>query len=1064
MVPPDDLPFAYPHPYPQSSPMSSRSSSFTPVKQESPPLSAVSLPGYTQSYHPDFRQDYRTASPFRFGQHPPPTQQFHSPAFTFVAHSASSASPIYRSSSGRPHFSVPHMLDSGALSMPEDYDDGDDLVDLPGPSGSGSSSKGDRVIRRRSSKACDQCRKSKCKCERTSMNEPCKSCVLLGTACTFLGPSRKRGPPKGYIDAIEARLHQTEALVGIMLAANDARAKGILDDLAQDPLAREIIQRVDSSPYGVKGRKGKVPAKQAAKTPPDGESLTSTHPSNDWQDRLSARLSDLARSRGHTLSDSETASPPTSSRPVLSLNTSESEPVTYPDDRRQRRRTSPSPSGSLRSASLPSSEPDVLDEHDREDADDALIGEVGQLSLNEEREVRYHGKASGLHLLGIKDRVDGRNEGGIWRFPKARVWPPLPQEHPSRRLAEPDLASLPMPEPAVQKQLLAAYFTYVHPALPLVHKQTFLEDFRNGHIATGASSQHLDPDSPGGKTSPHGRRRSAIHPMLLFAMFSVAARYTGQPDVAAAAPPSASAMWPAGDAYLDAAKSFIVMPDTPSRSATVATLLIMGYREIGIGAMSQAWLYVGLATRMAQDLGIHKSADRWMHGGNTLFSRVELQERRRIWYACVVMDKYVSVYIGRPLSIHERDFDTELPSVDEPEETEDWAPLEPMHPTAPMPGRVISCFNASAGLSIILSKIVQAIYAVRSGPGRHAESLRLEAELGKWYHELPEHLRFEPAGSPKAGWTLPFVLTLHMQYWCIVLLLHRPFMRYALESRLKGLKDQDDAELQTISQQNYDLCVKAANHITSIVATYREQHCVKRVPVFLSYYVFTASIMHVTTLNTYPDDPQARMGLITCMEVLQEMSVIWPSAGRAWELLHGSKVNLASATRVGAVTMPVTSEERLHKRSADHFMQEDRSAHFFSVPSAMRTQTQVQAQAQPPQVGFSPSPASAQQFYSAYDRWPGESGLGAFAGSMSTSVLPQQYSTGFASLEGGVQPHPASAAGPRGAPAYWNDIGTMSQLGSPFRDVAPQEAGLQLPQQQSALYHLPSDQYQMYGV
>jgi hypothetical protein len=95
--------------------------------------------------------------------------------------------------------------------------------------------------------------------------------------CTFLGPSRKRGPPKGYIDAIEARLHQTEALVGIMLAANDSRARGLLDDLSQvkhivskyllfgepcsnldvihqDPLAREIIQRVDNSPYGVKGR------------------------------------------------------------------------------------------------------------------------------------------------------------------------------------------------------------------------------------------------------------------------------------------------------------------------------------------------------------------------------------------------------------------------------------------------------------------------------------------------------------------------------------------------------------------------------------------------------------------------------------------------------------------------------------------------------------------------------------------------------------------------------------------------------------------------------------------
>lgn len=29
--------------------------------------------------------------------------------------------------------------------------------------------------------ACDQCRKSKCKCERSSANEPCKACIMLGT-------------------------------------------------------------------------------------------------------------------------------------------------------------------------------------------------------------------------------------------------------------------------------------------------------------------------------------------------------------------------------------------------------------------------------------------------------------------------------------------------------------------------------------------------------------------------------------------------------------------------------------------------------------------------------------------------------------------------------------------------------------------------------------------------------------------------------------------------------------------------------------------------------------------
>lgn len=47
-------------------------------------------------------------------------------------------------------------------------------------------------------------------------------------------------------------------------------------------------------------------------------------------------------------------------------------------------------------------------------SDDDIMDAVGQLSLNEDEQVRYHGKASGLHLLGGKERVDQRNEGGIW--------------------------------------------------------------------------------------------------------------------------------------------------------------------------------------------------------------------------------------------------------------------------------------------------------------------------------------------------------------------------------------------------------------------------------------------------------------------------------------------------------------------------------------------------------------------------------------------------------------------------------------------------------------------------
>jgi len=145
--------------------------------------------------------------------------------------------------------------------------------------------------------------------------------------------------------------------------------------------------------------------------------------------------------------------------------------------------------------------------------------------------------------------------------------------------------------------------------------------------------------------------------------------------------------------------------------------------------------------------------------------------------------------------IFERDFDTTLPSEDDLEELEEWSVETPTgERSAPMPGRVISCFNASASLCAyhliiflmltlnrmflagILSKIVQAIYAVRPSSSRHAESMVLEGLLDRWYLDLPEHLRYDPNASAasKQQAPLPNVLTLHMQYWCAVLLLHRP--------------------------------------------------------------------------------------------------------------------------------------------------------------------------------------------------------------------------------------------------------------------------------------------------
>ena len=173
--------------------------------------------------------------------------------------------------------------------------------------------------------------------------------------------------------------------------------------------------------------------------------------------------------------------------------------------------------------------------------------------------------------------------------------------------------------------------------------------------------------------SPLRRARHHITPLLLLSMFSIAARYSPSSSPPPSPRPSSPSsphrkstpMWTAGDQYLCVAKALLDNTYASSMPSTVQALLLLGYRELGIGAMAQAWVYTGMAVRMAQDLGMHRAADGWARAAvGQLFVPQELQERRRIWWGCVVLDGYVSTYIGRPLAIFERDHDTPLPSGD----------------------------------------------------------------------------------------------------------------------------------------------------------------------------------------------------------------------------------------------------------------------------------------------------------------------------------------------------------------------------------------------------------------
>jgi hypothetical protein len=871
-----------------------------------------------------------------------------------------------------------------------------------------------------------------------------------------------------------------------MIGSNDERAQGLLEDLKKDPLAKEIINRVDNSPYGVQGRrreqeiqqetggatKNRSGARHSRSTSPADEhgqaslksedklsDFHSTHPTTEWQDIVSTMLRNGSQFLDNDYGDQE--HPNKRQRCQVSVDRLSDEILSH-------------------GTSFVRGAQESSDSSGNSQLDDDITEAVGQLSLNEDEEVRYHGKVSGLHLLDGNDRIDRRNEGGIWRFPTARVWPPLPSNRQNAADAmvvenNEDLSKLPDSE--TQDHLLELYFTYVHPSLPVIHKRSFFEVFKNTQATVDLPDSPKSDANSSVSSSALNRRRQRIPTLLLLAMYAIAERYSPR----CAPPPQDGSMWAAGDAYLDSAKTILNGTYANSRPSTCQALLLLGYREIGIGAMAQAWVYIGMAVRMAQDLGMHRSADGWFRVGlgGKLFGEWELQERKRIWYSCVIMDKYVSTYIGRPLAIFDRDYDTLMPSDEEPEEMEVWklhpskpvtsGSWEPKVPTdlGPAPGRIISCFNASATLSALLGRMFVAIYGIRPVSSRHTESMHFERLLDKWYIELPEHLRFDP-GSLKTSLPQPHVLTLHMQYWCTVLLLHRPFIR----DHKNNFDGSSDDEVNTIIKKKYELCAAAANHITSIASSYSDNYCLSRSAVFLCYYVFTASVMHVISLSKYPSDPQARLGLTKCMDALENMKTVWPSAGRALELLRGSRVNLGEPI----ISQPCNIPDR-PKRAADQSFETDsaleRSHPHTQRPSYMHARPNTYRSSSYPdlQDGLmdvfnlntaTPSGGSL-PYYSSHERWPSNSYTAAsFPGPL--LAMPELYSSGLVDDQAsGIryrsQVADDQASNPARYSQYWSDLSSFPQLSPTYGATSMQADPGVMPQPpyMSGQYNLYTD-------
>lgn len=75
----------------------------------------------------------------------------------------------------------------------------------------------------------------------------------------------------------------------------------------------------------------------------------------------------------------------------------------------------------------------------------------------------------------------------------------------------------------------------------------------------------------------------------------------------------------------------------PSSIPTVQALLQLSARDLAFGSISQAWLYSGMAFRMAWDLGLHHAAS--VAPNLQGLSPTDVEVRRRLFWSCYFWDK-----------------------------------------------------------------------------------------------------------------------------------------------------------------------------------------------------------------------------------------------------------------------------------------------------------------------------------------------------------------------------------------------------------------------------------------
>ncbi|UPL02564.1 hypothetical protein LCI18_013498 [Fusarium solani-melongenae] len=345
-----------------------------------------------------------------------------------------------------------------------------------------------------------------------------------------------------------------------------------------------------------------------------------------------------------------------------------------------------------------------------------------------------------------------------------------------------------------------------------------------------------------------------VNKLLLNAIYFQSSLYSDRTSLLRQDPQDPQTM---GMAFYERFKSLLVDHIDKPTIPTVVALLTCGACLIPRGKQSAGWVFCGIAYRMMTDLGCHLDIEPTSQAGQGFkLTPIDVEMRKRIYWAAYVGDKLQSLFLGRPPAIHETTGGVSEEFLDTYEEMEEWRPYvdpeaRPFDSSAPAyrgrPCYAISTFRCLLQLCRIISRIIDAFYTTdNTGLSKQpVESVtasliqkrqEVREQLRQFRESIPSWLQFEPGADPTPP---PHQLTPHALYWASVILTELPFTNrgrttFAHELSPFQSSDQDESRRK---------CIEAALHIWKLVEAYKNTFTLRRAQYGISYATYCAVLV-----------------------------------------------------------------------------------------------------------------------------------------------------------------------------------------------------------------------------